>query len=398
VTLPSLPSAGSNWSSWGSAVHNIVSGLASTYLAKTGGAVNGNLTFATNTGASFRGDTPSGNVSPLVDFFAVTEFSRSGIRWFDEAGRLRATTHYHTTNFSDGAHHEAYEIKTSDDPTGPTPNGLLTRVSVRTDKTQANGSIWMSGDLFLDGARPTQQVTVERQAASPVTGGSPLTIQAGGASPGGTNTTGGDLILSPGTSTGSARSGIQFRTAISGASGTADNAPTLAAYLANSGTTANNAIFALNNSTSFGTAPFGNAFAVSGENAGGFSAFRRTTADSPGQNLTVQAGGATVGATDKAGGNLILRAGTSTGTGEGQVRIATSAPGATGTADNGTTTRATFDSTGAVFTGNRVNVATSKTPATATAAGTAGDICWDSGFVYVCVATNTWKRSALATW
>jgi hypothetical protein len=398
VTLPSLPSNGSNWSSWGAAVHSILSNLASNYLAKTGDTINGNLTFATNAGASFRGDTPSGNVSPLVDFYAVTEYSRSGIRWFDENLRLRATTHYHTTNFSDGAHHEAYEIKTSDDPAGATPNNLLTRLSVRTNKTQANGSIWMSGDIFLDGARPSQAVSVERQPASPVAAGSSLSLTAGGASPGGTNLAGGDVTLSAGTCTGNARAGVRFNVPTQGASGTADNAPTLGAYLANSGTTANNMIFALNNSTSFGTAPFSNAFAVNGENPGGFSAFRRTTADSAGQNMTVQAGGATVGATDKAGGNLILRAGTSTGTGEGQVRIATSTPGTTGTADNGTTTRATFDSTGAVFTGNRVNVATSKTPATAAATGTTGDICWDSGFVYVCVAANTWKRAALATW
>lgn len=37
-------------------------------------------------------------------------------------------------------------------------------------------------------------------------------------------------------------------------------------------------------------------------------------------------------------------------------------------------------------------------PATAGAAGTAGDIAWDSGFVYVCVATNTWKRVAISPW
>lgn len=41
---------------------------------------------------------------------------------------------------------------------------------------------------------------------------------------------------------------------------------------------------------------------------------------------------------------------------------------------------------------------TARTPASATAAGNAGDICWDTNYVYVCVATNTWKRSALATW
>ena len=28
----------------------------------------------------------------------------------------------------------------------------------------------------------------------------------------------------------------------------------------------------------------------------------------------------------------------------------------------------------------------------------AGDICWDSNYVYICVATNTWKRAALSSW
>lgn len=41
---------------------------------------------------------------------------------------------------------------------------------------------------------------------------------------------------------------------------------------------------------------------------------------------------------------------------------------------------------------------TSKTPASADATGNAGDVCWDADYVYVCVATDTWKRAALATW
>lgn len=40
----------------------------------------------------------------------------------------------------------------------------------------------------------------------------------------------------------------------------------------------------------------------------------------------------------------------------------------------------------------------SKTPASAEAAGTAGEIAWDSNYFYVCVAANTWKRTAIATW
>ena len=37
-------------------------------------------------------------------------------------------------------------------------------------------------------------------------------------------------------------------------------------------------------------------------------------------------------------------------------------------------------------------------PASATATGTAGEIRVDTGFLYVCTATNTWKRAALTTW
>ena len=40
----------------------------------------------------------------------------------------------------------------------------------------------------------------------------------------------------------------------------------------------------------------------------------------------------------------------------------------------------------------------SNAPATASSTGTAGDIRYDSNYVYICVATDTWKRAALATW
>ena len=39
-----------------------------------------------------------------------------------------------------------------------------------------------------------------------------------------------------------------------------------------------------------------------------------------------------------------------------------------------------------------------KTPASASAAGNKGDIRWDAGYIYICTATDTWKRAAVATW
>lgn len=47
---------------------------------------------------------------------------------------------------------------------------------------------------------------------------------------------------------------------------------------------------------------------------------------------------------------------------------------------------------------NKIRLRTSNTPASASDAGTAGEFCWDSGYIYVCTASNTWKRSALTTW
>jgi hypothetical protein len=56
--------------------------------------------------------------------------------------------------------------------------------------------------------------------------------------------------------------------------------------------------------------------------------------------------------------------------------------------DIGTSLIATFASLGIA----------SDPPASAADTGTAGTITWDAGFIYVCVATDTWKRVAIATW
>lgn len=37
-------------------------------------------------------------------------------------------------------------------------------------------------------------------------------------------------------------------------------------------------------------------------------------------------------------------------------------------------------------------------PATANAAGMAGQMAYASGFLYICIAENTWQRATLATW
>jgi hypothetical protein len=37
-------------------------------------------------------------------------------------------------------------------------------------------------------------------------------------------------------------------------------------------------------------------------------------------------------------------------------------------------------------------------PTTSTSTGTTGQVTWDSGYIYVCIASDTWRRAALTTW
>lgn len=100
---------------------------------------------------------------------------------------------------------------------------------------------------------------------------------------------------------------------------------------------------------------------------------------------------------------LNLLAITVTGAGSGYGEYLPPAPRATGSV--GTYRAASFKvaMTGtqgllSLNTGGRVAIPTSVTPASAAATGAAGTIAWDSSYVYVCVATDTWKRAAIATW
>jgi len=48
--------------------------------------------------------------------------------------------------------------------------------------------------------------------------------------------------------------------------------------------------------------------------------------------------------------------------------------------------------------GDRIRLSTAKTPVSASDTGTTGEVCWDANYIYVCTATDTWKRAALSTW
>ena len=48
--------------------------------------------------------------------------------------------------------------------------------------------------------------------------------------------------------------------------------------------------------------------------------------------------------------------------------------------------------------GNAIRIRTASTPSSAGDFGVAGEIRWDANYIYVCIATDTWKRVAISTW
>jgi hypothetical protein len=141
------------------------------------------------------------------------------------------------------------------------------------------------------------------------------------------------------------------------------------------GTAAPSAMLSVGNSNQFTVTSVGNVTANS------FNSPNYMQANSVATNLLAAA--ATIG-------NLTIRA---SGTGNilftgwtGNIGIGTTSPTISGTGRlhvSGNTARP-FDAT--------------RTPASSSEACNAGEVVFDASYVYVCVATNTWKRADLATW
>jgi len=133
-------------------------------------------------------------------------------------------------------------------------------------------------------------------------------------------------------------------------------------------------IYAKLNSTGLallmGTATPTNAISISGNAARKMWMERHTTANTAGNILTIESGGATSGATNKAGGKLIVSSGIATGTGSSSFEVWTAAAGATGTADRSPSVKLAIAGTGAqtlTQTGGIVGITQNLTNTTTTA-------------------------------
>lgn len=223
------------------------------------------------------------------------------------------------------------------------------------------GLIFIGPDFNLDGSS-NRTFNVNRSATGT---GANLTIQSGGALSGSTDTNGGTLFLASGIATGNNSSSIQMQVVPNGqGTGTTDRNPLSVIFITATGT--NNQRVRL----TMGTGGVGTSDGITFTGNGAYQVAqnRHTTANTAGNTLTIQSGGATSGATDKNAGNLILTTGIATGTGGANIIFNTPTPQAsTNTTDNTPTTKMTLTGTGKLFIGG----ATTPTAVLHLAAGTA---------------------------
>ena len=213
---------------------------------------------------------------------------------------------------------------------------------------RSNGSAWVSGaltaaDIVSGSANYIQNQNAGAQASAN------FNISGSG-------TLGGSLTAASGNFSGGVAAGSA---AVTG-NVTAGSASVTGALSSGSAGVAGNltvdtntlVVDAANNRVGIGTASPSNTVSLGGENAQTIAMERRTTAGAAGNALTVAAGSAASGAADLAGGDLVLRSGTSTGTAGSNIVFQTSTPSATtGTADNASSTKMQIAGNGSVAIG-----------------------------------------------
>ena len=57
-----------------------------------------------------------------------------------------------------------------------------------------------------------------------------------------------------------------------------------------------------------------------------------------------------------------------------------------------------IDVSGSIEVGGNLTIDNNYVPSANSALGQAGQIVWDTNYIYVCVAANSWKRANLAAW
>lgn len=116
--------------------------------------------------------------------------------------------------------------------------------------------------------------------------------------------------------------------------------------------------------------------------------------------LQPSGGGVGIGISDPGGNNLVVA--------EGDELIIFDCDGGTGSTpkitaydNNGATTTDLEIAANSIYlnaAAKGLRFGANTTPSSASDTGTAGTFCWDSSYIYICTASNTWRRISHATW
>jgi len=100
---------------------------------------DGDLVFGNEKTLSLTANKPSsGSISRLITLNATSQYDRPWISSIDYTGRHVAAFGTHGVNYSDGSTHNRWEVKTSTDPAGGTPDAMLTRFAIDYNSDLAN--------------------------------------------------------------------------------------------------------------------------------------------------------------------------------------------------------------------------------------------------------------------
>lgn len=126
-----------------------------------------------------------------------------------------------------------------------------------------------------------------------------------------------------------------------------------------------------------------------------------SASDANSGNITIRTGDVSGGATP---GTIVIQAGQNENGNAGNISLAVSAPSGIGDMPHISLYTGQVITEGQIFTALDSNGMAewqnlmAAAPVSASATGRAGQIAYDSGFFYVCIATDTWKRVAIASW
>lgn len=109
---------------------------------------------------------PEGFITKNLVFVADGPLARGGPVWVDDKGRTQVWAGWHD-KLPNGTSHHGFEVKTSTDPNGATPDVLATRFRLKSDEDQTKASFFSTSMVSIEnGAATGEPFGIEFQTPS----------------------------------------------------------------------------------------------------------------------------------------------------------------------------------------------------------------------------------------